>query len=94
MACAVLIPQELESYGLRRCFYASVYCKRHDELRVALPEPPNSIHPCPACQLPSRCVPLGEGGTRLQRPFWRYRTRNPAIACELWRLLKAQSKAV
>ena len=92
MACAVLTPQELKRNRLTPCFYAALYCKRHGELRLALADVPPSFLPCPACKRESLCVLLGEGGTRLPLPFWRYRTHNPAIAIELWRLLKAQER--
>jgi hypothetical protein len=94
MACAAL-PEELERNGLNPCFYAALYCKKHGELRLTLPDPPAPFQGCPACARPSLCVLLGEGGTRLALQFWRYRTHNPAVASELLRLLRTQeSKAV
>jgi hypothetical protein len=89
MACAAL-PLALERSRLTPCFYAALYCKKHGELRLTVQEPPAALQPCPACQRPSLCVLLGEGGTRLPLPFWRYRTHNPAMASELLRLLRTQ----
>jgi len=50
MACAALTLQEIESNGLNPCFYAALYCKKHGELRLTLPEPPAQFQPCPACE--------------------------------------------
>jgi len=92
MACASLSLQELQRNGLSPSFYAALYCKQHGELRLALPDVPPSFLPCPACKRDSLCIFLGEGGTKLRLPFWRYRTHNPAIAVELWRLLTKEEK--
>ena len=69
MPCAELAV-ELTRHRLARCYFVSLHCQSHGDIRAALPNEPKRKHPCPLCQWACDCTLLGVGGTHRPLPFW------------------------
>jgi hypothetical protein len=71
MACSAL-PLEIESHQLTHCYYLSLHCGQHGDIRIAVENAPAcALYPCPLCEAPCYCYILGRGGTaRGPLPFW------------------------
>lgn len=66
-----LTDEVIEQYGLVRCYYLSLSCWNCGELRVVIPQIPESrFFPCPRCGGNAAFTVMGSGGTVRPLPCW------------------------
>ncbi len=97
MSCSTL-PLEIAEHGLTHCYYLTVHCRQHGEIRIGTDQEPSDHYPCPVCGKRSPAVLLGEGGTLRSLPFWSHfgegREFHQEMLKQVWAMRKMHRRPV